>query len=354
MSSHEHIERLHTHDLELGATEAVQRHVSRHVVASKPVSQRKLDFERSRPRWLRECMAEAAGVFMYVFPGIATTAVFTLQQPPDAAVGSLFQIGFGYAMGIAMAIIVCAPVSGGHFNPAVTLCLAIWQGFPWRKVPMYVASQIFGAFVAGALMMGMYWPEISALNKEFVAQGKPLVGANAPASVLCSFPLATQTNAGFLILTEFFADSFIGLVIWAVLDPANPFVAPASAPFTIGFAYATMVWSFGAITISTNLARDLGTRMVAAIFYGPTVFTYMSYSPIGILVNIPATVFATALYEFLMRDSLSMIGKGRAVHEGGEEGLRRHISRPGVLDPELGAMNSTISEKKGIKHMNGV
>ena len=42
------LHRLHTHDLEIGATEAVQKHYSRHVVATKPVSQRKLDFEHSR------------------------------------------------------------------------------------------------------------------------------------------------------------------------------------------------------------------------------------------------------------------------------------------------------------------
>ena len=53
--------------VELGATEAVQQHLSRHVVASKPVSQRKLDFEHRRPRILRECMAEATGVFFYVY-----------------------------------------------------------------------------------------------------------------------------------------------------------------------------------------------------------------------------------------------------------------------------------------------
>lgn len=57
--------RLHTNDMELGATEAAQQHFARTVVAPKPVSQRKLNFEHSRPRWLRECMAEATGVFFY-------------------------------------------------------------------------------------------------------------------------------------------------------------------------------------------------------------------------------------------------------------------------------------------------
>lgn len=52
--------------MEIGVTDAVQRHVQRHVVAPKPVSQRKLDFEHSRPRWMREMAAEALGVFFYV------------------------------------------------------------------------------------------------------------------------------------------------------------------------------------------------------------------------------------------------------------------------------------------------
>ena len=133
-------------------------------------------------------------------------------------------------------------------------------------------------------------------------------------------------NLGYLFLTEFFVDSYIGIVIWACLDPANPFVGPTGAPFAIGLAYATMVWGFADITISTNLARDLGTRIVAAIFFGGESFSYLNYSWIAILVNVPATLFATGYYEFLMRDSLSTIGKGHAVHEDGEEGLRRHIT----------------------------
>lgn len=71
------IERLHTHDLELGATEAVQRHISRHVVEPAPVTQRKLDFEHARPRWLREMMAEATGVFFYGTKVSATQGTFT-------------------------------------------------------------------------------------------------------------------------------------------------------------------------------------------------------------------------------------------------------------------------------------
>jgi hypothetical protein len=119
--------RQHTNDIELGVTDVLQRHITRHVVPPKPVSERKLNFEHKRPRILREMMAEATGVFFYVFAGISSVASFTLAttNPVGAAVGipvfgSLFQIGWAFAFGIAFAIITCASTSGGHFNPAIT------------------------------------------------------------------------------------------------------------------------------------------------------------------------------------------------------------------------------------------
>jgi hypothetical protein len=67
MATHDHIDRLHTNDIEIGISEALQRHATRHVVPAKPVSARVLTFERRRPRWLRECVGEATGVFFYVY-----------------------------------------------------------------------------------------------------------------------------------------------------------------------------------------------------------------------------------------------------------------------------------------------
>jgi len=319
---------MHTHDMEVGVTDAVQRHVHRHVVAPKPVSQKKLDFEHSRPRWMREMAAEALGVFFYVYPGIASQASFFLNGL-EPVFGSIFQIGLAYAIGIAFAIITCGATSGGHFNPAITLCFAIWQGFPWKKVPYYIFAQIFGAFMAGLILVGQYHPQMTALAAGLRAKGVSPNSLGGPGSILCSFPAVTQTNYGYLFFIEFFVDSFIGIVIWAVLDPANPFVSPQSAPFIIGLAYANMVWGFANATISTNLARDLGTRIVAAIFFGGDAFD--RYAPIAIFVNIPATIFATCVYEVIQRDSFAIIAKGHNVHEEGEEGLTRHLTKTGTL-----------------------
>ena len=140
-------------------------------------------------------------------------------------------------------------------------------------------------------------------------------------------------------------DSFIGMVIWTCLDPANPFVSPVSVPFTIGLVYAAMVWGFAVNTISTNTARDLGTRIVAAIFFGKEAFTYdNSYSWIAILVNIPATLFATSFYELVVRDSLTKIAKGHAAHAEGDDGLVRHLTKTQKLENSPSRQNGASAD----------
>lgn len=57
-------------DVELGVTDAIQKHYSRHVVQRKPVSKRKLDFEAKRPRWMRECAAEIGGMLDKLTPTV--------------------------------------------------------------------------------------------------------------------------------------------------------------------------------------------------------------------------------------------------------------------------------------------
>ncbi len=161
---------------------------------------------------MREMVAEAIGVFFYVYPGIASQASFFLNGT-EPAFGSLLQIGFAYAIGIAFAIIICGPTSGGHFNPAVTICFAIWQGFPWSKVPRYIFAQIFGSFMAGLMLVGSYHPQLTALAAELRAKGVSPNSLGGPGSVLCSFPSPTETNYGYLFMIEFFVDSYIGYVI---------------------------------------------------------------------------------------------------------------------------------------------
>lgn len=119
----------------------------------------------------------------------------------------------------------------------MTICFATWQGFPWKKVPYYIFAQIFGAFMAGLFVYGQYHEQIVAYSAATIAAGKGTVFNGGPASIFCSFPGETQTNLGYLFMIEFFVDSYIGIIIWACLDPANPFVSPQAAPWAIGKSY---------------------------------------------------------------------------------------------------------------------
>src|SRR5208283_5969195 len=58
--------------------------------------------------------------------------------------------------GLVALILTFGPISGAHFNPAVTLADASQGGLPWREVPAYVAAQVVGAFAGVAAAHRMF------------------------------------------------------------------------------------------------------------------------------------------------------------------------------------------------------
>ena len=62
-------------------------------------------------------------------------------------------------------ILTFGPISGAHFNPAVTLAEAWQRGLPWREVPAYLAAQIGGAFVGVAVANLMFDEPIFSLSR---------------------------------------------------------------------------------------------------------------------------------------------------------------------------------------------
>lgn len=108
--------------------------------------------------------AEAFGTFLLVF-AIVGTAVFGsfFIKPEAASAPGIVAFSVAWAVGISVIVGAYAfgPISGGHFNPAVTFGLAAAGRFPWKSVLPYIIAQVVGGAVATTVgvLVGVFGPE---------------------------------------------------------------------------------------------------------------------------------------------------------------------------------------------------
>ncbi|GAA3536898.1 aquaporin [Aeromicrobium flavum] len=100
--------------------------------------------------------AEALGTFWLVFGGCGTAIFAATAIPVDAqmAVGvGWLGVAFAFGLTVLTGAYAFGHVSGGHFNPAVSVGLAVAKRFAWKDLPGYVVAQVVGASVAGAVLL---------------------------------------------------------------------------------------------------------------------------------------------------------------------------------------------------------
>jgi aquaporin Z len=98
---------------------------------------------------IRALLAEAVGTYVLVLfgtLGVATVAIITEGQGSPLVTSLIVPFGFG--LGLLAAIAIAGHVSGGHFNPAVTLGALLDGRVTWQSAAGYVVAQIVGAIVA--------------------------------------------------------------------------------------------------------------------------------------------------------------------------------------------------------------
>src|SRR5690348_9729074 len=76
--------------------------------------------------------------------------------------------------GLVALILTFGPVSGAHFNPAVTLADATQGGLPWREVPVYIGAQVAGAFGGVAVAHIMFGEAVFSVSRHARAGGAQL------------------------------------------------------------------------------------------------------------------------------------------------------------------------------------
>jgi glycerol uptake facilitator protein len=200
------------------------------------------------PAWL---VGEVLGTFMLVFFGCGSVATAVLT---GAQVG-IFQVAIVWGIGIATAIYLTGSLSGAHLNPAVTIGLAAFSGFPCRSVSKYIAAQFVGAFVASWVLYLLFHGQLAAFETaNHIVRGSP--GSESSAMIFGGFfpnpgghPFTEDIRARVSPMTAFLAEAIgtaiLMLVIQGVTDRRNESRPQILTAATIGLTVTILISILG-------------------------------------------------------------------------------------------------------------
>lgn len=211
------------------------------------------------PATSTKLIAEAAGTFLLVFGGVGT-ALFAAN---NGLAANGFPVGVGYvgvALAFGLTVVAGAyawgPISGGHFNPAITLGLAAAGRFPWRDALGYIIAQLVGGVLATSVivLIGLFGPDgwlSKAQSGGFASNG---FGAHSPSGF----------GLGAAIIVEVLLTAVFVLVILGVTHATRGNATIAGLVIGLTLTLIHLI-SIPVDNTSVNPARSLA----AAIYGGP-------------------------------------------------------------------------------------
>jgi arsenate reductase len=233
----------------------------------------------ARPAMWRRLLAEFLGsaflAALVVGSGIAAQTL----SPGDVGL-QLFENAAATAAGLFAIILMFGPVSGGHFNPVVSLVDASYRGITWRDATAYAPVQIAGC-ITGAVVANVMF-ELAAVSISTHHRASPahlLSEVIATAGlVLVIFALARTRRSGtipaavgaYIGAAYFFTSSasFANPAITIGRAFSNTFagIAPASVP---GFVVAQLAGGCAAVLILRGLYPDVTPEEAASVSLPP-------------------------------------------------------------------------------------
>src|ERR687892_1487022 len=199
--------------------------------------------------------AEVIGTFTLIFIGAGS--IIVTQGSVDAA--SLVAVALAHGLAIATMVSAVGHVSGGHFNPAITVGAWVTQRIRLPDAVSYIIVQLLGA-VAGAGMIRLAVPR---RIWEVVQLGVPVVASGPGGRVI---------STGQAVLIEGVLTFFLVWVVFATaFDPEGAFGKIAG--LAIGFVIAMDIMMGGPFTgAAMNPARSLGPAVVSGTYVGIWVY----------------------------------------------------------------------------------
>jgi aquaporin Z len=196
--------------------------------------------------------AEFLGTFWLVFGGCGS-AVLAAKVVADGTIN--MGIGFvGVALAFGLTVVTGAyavgHISGGHFNPAVTLGCAVAKRVEWAAVIPYWIAQVVGGAVAG----GVLW---------IIAHGKD--GFSASESGFATNGYGEHSPDGYSLTAVIVAEVVLTAVfLWVILGVTSKKAPAGFAPLAIGLTLTLIhLISIPVSNTSVNPARSLGVAWYA-------------------------------------------------------------------------------------------
>jgi glycerol uptake facilitator protein len=266
-----------------------------------------------RNRLMRgELISEAIAVFIIISFGCSVAAMYFLYDPSPYQT-AYWGVCIAWGLAVTLAIYVTGAVSGTHANPAVTLALALYRGFAWKKVLPYWAAQVVGGFCGAIVVYILFNPVIDHFNLiHHATRSGP--GGTTTAAIFFTHPGLAITPLHALV-DQIILTGFLIFGIFAITEEYNTQAPMAnSGALIIGLLVAAIGASMGYLEAwAINPARDLGPRLFA-FFAGwgqqafPSPYNYWWVPIVGPLIGGVIGGFA---YQALIRPYLPKYGEMR-------------------------------------------
>jgi aquaglyceroporin related protein len=218
----------------------------------------------------REALAEALAVFVQLTIGFCADLSVTV-----ANAGNPNTTSWAWGLATMMGIYISGGISGAHMNPAITIILWFYRGFPKSKMPEYFAAQFLGAFCAALLAYGIYYESIT----EYMS-------TNVDAGIITSFVTnqrETWISPATAFFNEFIGTAFLVVTVLALGDDQNAPPGAGMSSLIIGLVITCLCMTFGYQTgAAFNPSRDFGPRLaLLALGFGNDLFlnAYWFYGP---------------------------------------------------------------------------
>lgn len=181
---------------------------------------------------------------------LATTCQLTIGFCADLVVTcsrSSATTNTNWAWGLAtmIGIYIAGGISGAHLNPAMSIMLWIYRGFPLRKIPSYAIAQTLGAFLAALISFGLFRTSIFAY-----AETTDLANTDTVAAFITS-PRNSWVDPATAFFTEFVGTTIMAVVVLALGDDSNAPPGAGMNAFIMGLVVSVLSMAF---SYNTGLA----------------------------------------------------------------------------------------------------